>query len=99
MRITLSFGEIVGWGSALIVLSSAVSIITQWVKTLLKPSKKITELENRVAEEGEEIKEMTEDNKVVLGALIALLDSAINGDNIEGLQEAKQKINKRLINR
>lgn len=99
MTFTLTFGEIVGWGSALIILSSVVSIITQWIKALFKPSKRIQELEIEIKRDSDAIKEVREDSKVMQKALIALLESNINGDNKEELKAAKKDLNEHLIER
>ena len=99
MTLTLTFGEIVGWGTGLIVLSSVVSIVTQWIKTLLKPSKRIQELEIEIKRDSKAIKEVREDSKVMQKALIALLESNINGDNKDELRAAKRDLNEHLIER
>lgn len=110
MELTLTTTQILAFASALIVINGAVMAIVSWAQKLMRPNKKrekrIKQLEKEVSSihsflesDDAKIREIEEGNKVTHKALLALLESGINGDNIEGMKEAKEAVNEYLINR
>lgn len=103
MEFTFSTGQIIAIASGIVVINSACMAIITWAQRLTQPNrsreKRVKELEKDVTKIETEIQEIKEGSKVSLKALLALLESGINGDNIDGLQEAKETVDNYLINR
>ena len=96
MDFTFSTGQIIAIASGFVVLDTAIRAAVNWIQRLTKPGK---QREAKIKELDTEIKEIKEGNKVIQQALLALLEAGINGDNIDGLKEAKNALNEYLISK
>ncbi len=95
--------------SAIVLLSNAIEKIVKAVKAAKAPenaqNKKIAEMEERlkkVEEKLEKDKKQIEDSKncnhVLTTGMLALLDHAINGNNIDQMKAARKDVETFLIN-
>lgn len=95
---------------AIITVSAAIAVIFKAYQVLKKPEKtqdeRITTLENEVGElkkyldnDNKRLKTLEEGNRVTQQAILALLSHALNGNDIESLKEAKDKLQNYLISK
>lgn len=106
--ITAIGGAIVTIGA---VITLFVKLVNKAKEPELKQDQRITELENTVKEQGETIetfkqyfdnddkrfKSIERSNKITQGALLALLKHALNGNDINSLQDAEKSLEAYLI--
>ena len=95
---------------AITTVSAAVAVIVKAYQLLKKPERtqdeRITTLENEVGElkkyldnDNKRLKTLEEGNRVTQQAILALLSHALNGNDIESLKEAKDKLQNYLISK
>lgn len=106
--ITAIGGAIVTIGA---VITLFVKLVNKAKEPELKQDQRITDLENTVKEQGETIetfkqyfdnddkrfKSIERSNKITQGALLALLKHALNGNDINSLQDAEKSLEAYLI--
>ena len=106
--ITAIGGAIVTIGA---VITLFVKLVNKAKEPELKQNQRITDLENTVKEQGETIetfkqyfdnddkrfKSIERSNKITQGALLALLKHALNGNDINSLQDAEKSLEAYLI--
>jgi len=94
----------------LIAAGGAVAVLAKFIGWLKKPStdlaSRVSVLESTVKRHDEKLehdnnrlKNGEEENKVMLRALLALLDHSLDGNNIDQMQAAKADLQKHLIER
>jgi len=110
MEVTFTTGQILALCSAIAVVSGAVNIIINTISKLAAPTKlqnarldnielkleKHDELFNRDLRRFEDIEI---GSRVTQRAILALLSHGIDGNDVEGLREAKKELEKYLIER
>lgn len=95
---------------AITTLSSAVAVIIKVYQIIKKPERtqdeRITALETEVSNlkqykdnDNKRLKTLEEGNRVTQQAILALLSHALNGNDLDGLKEAKTKLEKYLISK
>lgn len=92
----------------IITLSSAITVISTWVARAKAPEIKQNEriaaieedlkvIKHQLDNDNKRIKILEEGNRVTQQALLALMNHAINGNDVEKLTEAKTKLEQYLI--
>lgn len=78
-------------------LEERVSLLEKKLEFEIKAT--FTEYDARFGRDKQKIEAIEEGNKVTIQALRALLKHSIDGNNIEGLEKAEEKISEYLVNR
>lgn len=95
---------------AIVTLSACLGVLGSWLKKAMEPNTKQNErldkIEQRLdvvdrilAEDNKRFQDFEEGNKVTMRALLALLAHGIDGNEIEGMREAKKELNDYLLKR
>ena len=78
-------------------LEERVSLLEKKLEFEIKAT--FTEYDARFGRDKQKIEAIEEGNKVTMQALRALLKHSIDGNNIEGLEKAEEKLSEYLVNR
>lgn len=112
--ITITIGQVIaaflGICGAVATISAAAAAVWRWITAAKKPqveqNERLTSLEERVARHDEllandkkRLEAVEEGNRVTQRALLALLDHGIDGNNIEQMKQAKDDLQRHLIER
>ncbi len=95
--------------SAIVLLSNAVEKIVKAVKAAKAPEQRqndeiegikerLDKIEREILLDEKQLKDARECNHVITKGVLALLDHGINGNNIDQMKEARQDVEKYLIN-
>lgn len=96
---TITISQVWGWilagAAALVSITKAYEIVKKWgkgdvIKMLENDDKRIKKLEEMAEEE-------KETNKIVLQALLAIVNHSIDGNGIEGLKNIRDNLQDHLI--
>lgn len=101
-------GQILAFCSAIVVLSGAGNVLANILARITAPSKlqdqRLNDIEKRLdrydehfARDLHRFEELESGNKLVQEAILALLSHAIDGNEVEGLKDAKKSLQKYLI--
>jgi hypothetical protein len=101
---------VAGVAGAIVLLANAGKSLAEIVKAFKAPNTKqdarLTALENwrtevdtKLDHDLHSLDSINSDNRVTQRALLALLDHGIDGNNIKQMQDAKEELQNRLINR
>lgn len=103
--------EVILWVcGAIVSVSAAITIIVKVIQKLKAPEKsqneRISTLEKKMEKydqlfdnDNKRLKELEEGNIITQQAILALLSHAINGNDIDGLKDAKNDLEKYLTRR
>lgn len=96
--------------TAITTISAAVTVIVSWVNKAKEPNARqnlrLDQLETKIEKismyldnDNVRIKAIEEGNKVTQKALLALMSHALNGNDLDKLEEAKNSLEQYLINK
>lgn len=96
--------------TAITTISAAVTVIVSWINKAKEPNARqnlrLDQLETKIEKmsmyldnDNVRIKAIEEGNKVTQKALLALMSHAINGNDTDKLEEAKNSLEQYLINK
>ena len=96
--------------TAITTISAAVTVIVSWINKAKEPNTRqnlrLDQLETKIEKmsmyldnDNVRIKAIEEGNKVTQKALLALMSHAINGNDTDKLEEAKNSLEQYLINK
>lgn len=96
--------------TAVTTISAAVTVIVSWINKAKEPNARqnlrLDQLETKIEKismyldnDNVRIKAIEEGNKVTQKALLALMSHAINGNDTDKLEEAKNSLEQYLINK
>ena len=96
--------------TAITTISAAVTVIVSWVNKAKEPNARqnlrLDQLETKIEKmsmyldnDNVRIKAIEEGNKVTQKAVLALMSHAINGNDTDKLEEAKNSLEQYLINK
>lgn len=103
--------ELILWVcGAIVSVSAAVAVISKVIQKARAPEKSQNERIGKLEDEVKSIKQfldndnkrlrkLEEGNRVTQQAILALLSHALNGNDVDGLQKAKTKLEEYLIGR
>ena len=108
MEFSISTGQILAFAGAIVVLNGAGVAIASLIRKFLQPNKiqdkrldgidkEIANIKGFLDNDNKKIKEIEQGNRVTHQALLALLESNINGNNVEEMKRAKQALTNYLI--
>ena len=108
MEFSLSTGQILAFASAIVVLNAAGAAIASLAKKIIRPNqiqderlngidKELNAFKGFLDNDSKKIKEIEQGNRVTHQALLALLESNINGNNVEEMKRAKKALTDYLI--
>lgn len=103
-------GGLLGISAAINTLGSAVEKIGKAWKAAKAPNdlqdKRLEELEEwrkgvdqKLSHDNDQLEDIAKDTRITQRALLALLDHGIDGNNIKQMQQSKEELQNRLINR
>jgi hypothetical protein len=81
------------------IIGGAGAVLYKIIRPAVVVTKRIDVLEEKSKQDYESLKDLTEANKAICSALLALLDHQIYGNHVEELEKAKEKIRSYLIER
>ena len=112
MNITpeMIWSSVLAAASAFVLLSNAVEKVVKAYKTAKAPNVKQDErladlekwkenVERRLSNDNDRLREIEKGDRATQRALLALLDHGIDGNNIKQMQDAKEELQNHLINR
>ena len=110
MEFTLSTGQILAFAGAIVVLNGAGAAVANIIRRFMRPNQlqdeRLDGLDNEIAavkgfldNDNKKIKEIERGNRVTHQALLALLESNLNGNNVDEMQRAKKALTDYLINK
>lgn len=96
--------------TAITTISAAVTVIVSWINKAKEPNARqnlrLDQLETKIEKismyldnDNVRIKAIEEGNKVTQKALLALMSHALNGNDLDKLEEAKNSLEQYLINK
>lgn len=96
--------------TAITTISAAVTVIVSWINKAKEPNARqnlrLDQLETKIEKisiyldnDNIRIKAIEEGNKVTQKALLALMSHALNGNDLDKLEEAKNSLEQYLINK
>lgn len=74
------------------IIGGAVAVIFKWITPAFRLNKRVEILEDHDKRDFEALKRIAERDSLILEVLSTMLDSQINGDNVEELKKTKQKL-------
>lgn len=74
------------------IVGGAAAVIFKWIAPALRLNKRVEILEDHDKRDFETLKRIAERDSLILEVLSTMLDSQINGDNVEELKKTKQKL-------
>lgn len=103
-------GWLLGLCAAVVTVSAAATAVVQWVRAAKKPEadqdSRIAALEQRAARHDElflndkrRLESIENGNRVTQRAILALLDHGLDGNNTEQMRQAKDDLQRHLIER
>lgn len=106
--ITISVSMLLAICSGIVVVSAAVGAVVRGINVLRKPeiaqnknieklTEKLNQMEQKVSSDNQRLDDLETGLKYTLEALFALLSHAIDGNETEGLKDAKKHLNDYLI--
>lgn len=104
------WSSVLAAASAFVLLSNAVEKVVKAYKTAKAPNVKQDErladlekwkenVERRLSNDNDRLREIEKGDRATQRALLALLDHGIDGNNIKQMQDAKEELQNHLINR
>ena len=74
------------------IVGGAAAVIFKWIDPAFRLNKRVEILEDHDKRDFETLKRIAERDSLILEVLSIMLDSQINGDNVEELKKTKQKL-------
>lgn len=74
------------------IFGGAATVIFKWIAPAFRLNKRVEILEDHDKRDFETLKRIAERDSLILEVLSTMLDSQINGDNVEELKKTKQKL-------
>lgn len=74
------------------IIGGAAAVIFKWITPAFRLNKRVEILEDHDKRDFEALKRIAERDSLILEVLSTMLDSQINGDNVEELKKTKQKL-------
>lgn len=74
------------------IIGGAAAVIFKWITPAFRLNKRVEILEDHDKRDFETLKRIAERDSLILEVLSTMLDSQINGDNVEELKKTKQKL-------
>lgn len=74
------------------IVGGAATVIFKWIAPAFRLNKRVEILEDHDKRDFETLKRIAERDSLILEVLSTMLDSQINGDNVEELKKTKQKL-------
>lgn len=107
--LVLAFGGLLAIATIVSTIGGAVEKVSKAVKAFRAPENqqneeidglksRLTKLELAVKTDEKQLSDTKECNRVLTQGMLALLEHGINGNNIEQMQQAKDGVQKYLIN-
>lgn len=81
----------------IVLLGNVVKVIKEWRTPGLTVNQWRTEMDENMRDNNERIKKVEDGNKVIMKALIAMMNHEINGNSVDKLQKALSELNDYLI--
>ena len=81
-----------------VLLGNVVKTIKDWRQPGQSAAKWRTEMDENVKDNTDRIKKVEDGNKIIMRALVAMLNHEINGNSVDKLQKALSDLNDYLIN-
>ncbi len=74
------------------IVGGAVAVLWKWIRPAVKLTQRVTELEECVKRDYEEIASIKELLAVLCKCQVVMIDSQLTGDNVDALQQAKSEM-------
>jgi len=84
---------------AISVIGGAGFVLYQWASPAIKLKNQVDELSETNAELTKKLELLTENTQALCRCVLVLLDSSINGDNLDGLKAVKGELQEFLISK
>ena len=81
----------------IVLLGNVVKVIKEWKTPGANVSKWRTDMDEQMRNSNDRIKKVEDGNKVIMKALIAMMNHEINGNSVDKLQKALGELNDYLI--
>ena len=83
----------------IVLLGNVVKTIKEWRKPGMTVEQWRSDMDESMKDNTERIKSLEDGNKVIMKALVAMLNHEINGNSVDKLQKALADLNEYLIER
>lgn len=74
------------------IIGGAVAVIWKWIKPAVNLKERVEVLEQHDKRDYEALKEIAERDALIIEALVTMLDSQINGNNVAELKKTREKL-------
>lgn len=91
------FNTLLAICGAVSIIGGAGVVVLRWIRPALTMKERIDKLQDKQDELTSNMEELTNNTQCLLRCVVALLNSTINGDNIEGLKIVQNELNEFLI--
>lgn len=83
----------------IVLLGNVIKTIKDWSKPGMSEKEWRRSVDESLTDNSDRIEALESGNKVIMGALVAMLSHEINGNSVDKMREALDKLNEYLINR
>lgn len=74
------------------IIGGAIAVIWKWVRPAVDIKKRVDILEQHDKRDYEALRDIAERDSFIMEALVTMLDSQINGNNVEELKKTRAKL-------